>query len=163
MYLLDTNVFIEAKNRYYRMHICPGFWDWVEAQFSSGLLGSIEMVWDEINTNDDELSKWSKTHKQYFIAADEEECQQHFSSIVEYVMAHAQYSEPNRSTFLGLADPLLIAKAKTINGIVVTHESLVPDNSGKIKIPNICKEFGVDYCNTFDLLDTLEAKFVLDR
>ena len=26
-YLLDSNVFIEAKNRYYAFDICPGFWE----------------------------------------------------------------------------------------------------------------------------------------
>lgn len=163
MYLLDSNVFIEAKNRYYRMNICPGFWDWIEVHFSSGLLGSIEMVWDEISSNDDELSEWSKPRKRFFNTADEEECQAHFSKIAQHVMGHTQYSEPNRSKFLGVADPLLIAKAKSINGIVVTHESLVPDSSNKIKIPNICKEFGVKYCDTFDLLEMLEAQFILKK
>ncbi|MBF0147506.1 MAG: DUF4411 family protein [Magnetococcales bacterium] len=28
-YLLDSNVFIEAKNRYYAFDICPGFWEWM--------------------------------------------------------------------------------------------------------------------------------------
>jgi len=28
-YLLDSNVFIEAKNKYYRFSLCPGFWDWL--------------------------------------------------------------------------------------------------------------------------------------
>mgnify|MGYP006298525777 CR=1 FL=1 len=28
-YLLDANVFIEAKNRYYGMDFCPAFWDWL--------------------------------------------------------------------------------------------------------------------------------------
>ena len=31
MYLLDTNVFIEAKNRYYSFDLAPGFWEWLEA------------------------------------------------------------------------------------------------------------------------------------
>jgi len=29
-YLLDTNVFIEAKNRYYGFGFCPAFWDWID-------------------------------------------------------------------------------------------------------------------------------------
>lgn len=28
-YLLDANTLIEAKNRYYQMSICPGYWDWL--------------------------------------------------------------------------------------------------------------------------------------
>ena len=29
-YLLDSNVFIEAVQRYYRPSICPGFWHWLD-------------------------------------------------------------------------------------------------------------------------------------
>ena len=28
-YLLDANTLIEAKNRYYRMTVCPAYWSWV--------------------------------------------------------------------------------------------------------------------------------------
>lgn len=27
VYLLDANVFIQAKNQYYTFQICPGFWE----------------------------------------------------------------------------------------------------------------------------------------
>ncbi len=30
MYLLDANVFIDAKNRYYGFDIVPAFWDWLQ-------------------------------------------------------------------------------------------------------------------------------------
>lgn len=30
MYLIDSNVLIEAKNRYYAFDIAPGFWTWLE-------------------------------------------------------------------------------------------------------------------------------------
>ncbi len=30
-YLLDANVFIEAKNLYYAFDICPGFWTWMDS------------------------------------------------------------------------------------------------------------------------------------
>ena len=43
---------------------------------------------------------------------------------------------------------------------VVTFEKLVPPNSEKVKIPNICEEFDVDYCTLYDMLDRLGAKFV---
>ena len=28
-YLLDSNTLIEAKNRYYQMRVCPGYWAWI--------------------------------------------------------------------------------------------------------------------------------------
>ena len=40
-YLLDTNVFIEAKNRYYSFEVCPGFWDWIVAENAAGHVFSI--------------------------------------------------------------------------------------------------------------------------
>lgn len=61
IYLLDANVYIEAKNRYYRMTVCPGFWDWMDLQFASGQVSSIRMVFDELSKNDDALSEWVKS------------------------------------------------------------------------------------------------------
>jgi hypothetical protein len=63
--------------------------------------------------------------------------------------------------FLDGADPWLIAKASATNHTVVTHEVWVPPTSHKIKIPNICQQFNVPYINSFDLLDTLNAKLIL--
>lgn len=28
-YLLDANVFMDAKNRHYGLDLCPAFWDWL--------------------------------------------------------------------------------------------------------------------------------------
>jgi hypothetical protein len=34
-YLLDANVFIQAKNLHYGFDFCPGFWDWLVASNSA--------------------------------------------------------------------------------------------------------------------------------
>ena len=47
-YLLDANVFIEGKNRYYGFDFCPGFWDWIDAANAAHRVFSIEKVGDEI-------------------------------------------------------------------------------------------------------------------
>jgi len=44
---------------------------------------------------------------------------------------------------------------------IVTHEKFNPDIKKKFLIPNICRTVGVSYIDTFELLVTLEAKFVL--
>jgi hypothetical protein len=41
-YLLDANVFIEAKNRYYGFEICPGFWEWLISENAADRVFSIE-------------------------------------------------------------------------------------------------------------------------
>lgn len=43
-YLLDANTLIEAKNRYYQMHICPGYWDWLIKANRAGEVNSIRSV-----------------------------------------------------------------------------------------------------------------------
>ncbi len=60
-YLIDTNVFIDAKNRFYGFDICPAFWDWLVLKNKEGVLFSIEKVRDEINKEEDQLFKWIKT------------------------------------------------------------------------------------------------------
>lgn len=161
IYLLDANAYIEAKNRYYRMTVCPGFWDWMDLQFASGQVGSIRMVLDELSKNGDALSEWVKIRQPHFIETDDETTQEVFTEIAQFVVEQPDYKEPHISNFLAVADPWLIAKAKTLRATVVTHEVLVPPGSKKVKIPNICRKFDVDFCNTFDLLESMTAQFVL--
>jgi hypothetical protein len=43
-YLLDANVFIEARRRYYGLDFCPAFWDWLIAASARGAVYSIERI-----------------------------------------------------------------------------------------------------------------------
>jgi hypothetical protein len=43
-YLLDSDVFITAKNAYYAFPICPGFWDSMIHHHNAGSLFSIDKV-----------------------------------------------------------------------------------------------------------------------
>ena len=47
-YLLDANVFIQAKRLHYGMDFCPAFWDWLCEQNQAGKVFSIEKVADEL-------------------------------------------------------------------------------------------------------------------
>lgn len=42
MYLLDANIFIQAKNRHYAFDVVPGFWRWLERAHGIGIAGSVE-------------------------------------------------------------------------------------------------------------------------
>lgn len=37
-YLLDANIFIEAKNRYYGLDFCPAFWEWLQEKNQMGIV-----------------------------------------------------------------------------------------------------------------------------
>ena len=47
--------------------------------------------------------------------------------------------------------------------VVVTHEEFAADAKKKVPMPNVCIEFGVDYCNTFEMLLDLGVRFGLRR
>ena len=59
-YLVDTNVFIQAKNLHYGFEFCPAFWDWLVQQNRLGKVASIEKVADELRAGEDELADWAK-------------------------------------------------------------------------------------------------------
>ena len=47
-YILDANVFIQAKNEYYGMDFCPAFWDWIITSNSDGIVASISDILAEL-------------------------------------------------------------------------------------------------------------------
>jgi hypothetical protein len=58
-YLLDANVFMQAKNLHFGLDFCPAFWDWLIESNEARQVYSIEKVEDEINAGDDELTEWA--------------------------------------------------------------------------------------------------------
>ena len=65
-YLLDTNVFIQAKNLHYGFDFCPAFWQWLVEQNEAGRVASTEKVGDELHAGDDELSNWARERGERF-------------------------------------------------------------------------------------------------
>lgn len=158
--MLDSNTYIQAKNQYYGMDICPAYWEWLDQQFDQGELGSIYMIGQELKAGNDELAEWAKDRPDHFVTNDDDATQQVFVQIATAVMS-GDYNAGNRDSFLANADPWIIAKAKTIGATVVSHESHLIQNTKKVKVPNICHEFHVPCISTFQLLRDLQAKFVL--
>lgn len=162
IYLLDANTYIQAKSLHYRMHVVPGFWEWLDQQFESERVCSIRSVYDELVAGGDELSEWVKLRRDHFLSVDDEATQLIFAEIAEHVATHSTYREPHVSSFLAGADPWLVAKAKVIGAQAVTNENRVGPGSTKVKVPNICDQFQVACFDTYDLLDILRARFILE-
>ena len=60
-YLLDANVFIQAKNLHYGLDFCPAFWQWLIDGHADGRVFSIDKVADEIAAGADELTSGCTT------------------------------------------------------------------------------------------------------
>lgn len=158
-YCLDANIFIQAKNLHYHFDICPGFWDWLEQQ--DGTVGSIVPVYEELVAGDDELGPWAKERKTegFFADISDIAIQEILREIATYVVGH--YEPQHAGKFLNGADPWLIAYAQVSDCTIVTSEILAP-GAKKVKIPNVCEEFGVDYTDCFTMLKGLGIRFILD-
>jgi hypothetical protein len=160
-YLLDANTLIDAKNRYYQMGFCPGFWDWVIHHSAAGTIASVKSIETELRKGNDKLADWAKTNSKIFLAESDVGTQTAFAEVATHVDALASKMNTGAlEEFLRGADPWLIAKAKSIGATVVTQEHLDLKNRKKFLIPNVCKYFDVPYMDTFTLLNQLEAKFV---
>ncbi len=147
---------------YYGMDFCPAYWDWLDSQYNNGAVASISSVYDELSTYGDTLSRWVKDRKSQFISVSDDETQEKYIEIIQYVY-DLENKNPNKvDLFLSKADPWLIAKSCITGAQLVTHERKVAENSKDVKIPNICEAFGVTCLSTFQLLQQLDARFILE-
>ena len=158
-YLLDSNVFMQAKNLHYGFDFCPAFWDWLITNNDSGQVFSIEKVGDEIHAGDDELATWAADRgSQFFLKPDQ--------AVVPALgttsaWATSQNYEPAAvNTFLQVADYYLVAHALAHGHTLVTHE-IASSSTKKIKLPNACIGLDVKCMTPYEMLRHEKARFVL--
>jgi len=161
VYLLDADVFIQAKRNHYRFEVCPGFWAALIAQNRGGRLLSIDKVQAELMRGKDELSEWVEetAPSTMFAHSGTPEVTAAFRQVMTWVDSRDQYKPAAKSKFAGDADPWLIAFAKARGLVVVTHEESAELSKKKVKIPDVCAAMGVQVVNTFDMLADLGVSF----
>lgn len=158
-YLLDTNVFIEAKNRYYGFDFCPAFWDWLIRENESQVVFSIDRIRDEIKAGDDELVDWVNERGAEFFLKPDGGMMLALGAVSSWAESQ-DYEQGAVSTFLEAADLYLVAHALAHGHTVVTHE-LFSDSKKRIKIPNACIPLGIKCVSTWEMLRNERARFVL--
>jgi len=57
------------------------------------------------------------------------------------------------------ADTWVLAYALAKNITIVTHEGYSANAQKRILIQNVCVEFGIRYCDSFEMLKELKFKF----
>jgi len=159
-YILDANVFIQAKNLHYGFDFCPAFWDWLVQQSRAGKVASIDKVADELYSGDDELVDWSREQGDNFFLKADDAVLHALRTVSDCTKDGNKYTPAAVSAFLQVADFWLVAHALAHNYTVVTHE--VPaDTTHKIKIPDICISLCITCINPYDMLRREQARFVL--
>lgn len=157
IFCIDTNVLIQGWQKYYSPDFCSDYWNILDNLGSKGRIFIPEMVFDEINKTEDDLSKWLKESKIPIRNIDEpvSKCLQDIYAKNEL---HKYLVDNTRAR--SLADPWVIAHAINEKATVVTkEEKITAINSRRIKIPNVCDNMGVRWINDFDLIRRLNIKF----
>ncbi len=166
-YCLDANVFIEPSKGWYAFDIAPSFWEALVRWNQDGIVCSVLPVYDEIvnHREDDALVRWVKQHRHGFFLSPDEKTWVTFRDLADLV--NNVYENHLAESFLGCADPIVIAYAKANHLIVVTEEKKRTEElntNGKvggkrIKIPNVCERMGVPWISTIDMLRDLRFRF----
>lgn len=159
-YLLDSDVFIQAKNRHYAFDIVPGFWDWLVTANTDGVLYSVERVAQELRASADELAEWVVERDAGFFLPPDDAVVASLAAAIEWANGCGLYEPAAVATFGQAADYYLVAHAHAHGHVVVTHE--VPANSRlKIKIPNACDGMDVQWTTPFEMLRIAGARFIV--
>ncbi|MCY3594957.1 MAG: DUF4411 family protein [Bacteroidetes bacterium] len=164
IYLVDSDVFITAKNLYYSFKICPGFWKSLLHHHRAGRVYSIDQVRNELlppGRKTEDLVVWLKNEvpDDFFLRVDTIEVMDAYRDIMMWAQGQAKYSGNAKKNFATGADGWLVAYAQTHDAIVVTNEQSAPEAKNNIKLPDVCTQFGVQSINTFAMLRTLEVRF----
>lgn len=157
MYLLDANVFIEAKRFYYSFQIAPGYWEWLFAKFKSKEFASVRAVYDELSSGDDELSSWVKTAElREFWLPDTADSLSAMTELASWA-AHPdrQYKGAAVDEFMSSADFRLAAQGKALGAVVVTRETSDPGSRRRVKLPDAAAHLGVRSVQPFEIYERL--------
>jgi len=159
MYLLDTNVFISAKNDHYGFDFCPAFWDWLLLANKRGIVFSIQHVRAELLVGEDPLVDWVHRLDDGFFLDIMPEHHATLGKVGDW--AHERhYSDVAVQAFAEAADSVLIALALELDYAVVTHETS-STSIQRVKIPDACKGLGVKCLTPFQMLRQARVQFVL--
>jgi hypothetical protein len=164
-YVLDANTFIAARQSYYGFDICPGFWRALIRQHDAKRVCSIDKVKSELLAGHDKVTEWvrSTAPDTFFKKTADKRVGDAFADMVNWVLSQAQFTSDAKAEFASVADGWVIAYAKANGLVVVTHEVYAPDARRKVPMPNVCDAFGVEPCNTFEMLRDLKVQFVLKK
>lgn len=163
LYVIDADVFITAKNSYYAFDICPGFWKGLIRRHLDGRVFSIDRVRSELlqGRESEDLVQWVKGDPpaSFFRSVDEGAIATKYTEIMLWAQRSTRFVDAAKAKFATGADGWLVAFAAVQGTVVVTNEQPAPDSKRDIKLPDVCQQFGVTYCNAFTMLRDLGAHF----
>jgi hypothetical protein len=162
LYLIDANVVITAHNLYYPIDVVPEFWTWLTYQGEKSLVKMPLEVLEEVkdgSTDEDKdlLYAWisDDQHKNALLLDEEVDAE-----LVADVVSNGYAPDLTDQELEQIGrDPFLIAYARAAvdERCVVTTEASAPAKQRQNRrIPDVCKTFGLNCCDSFAMLKALK-------
>ncbi len=167
-YLLDANYFIGSARFYYDMGIFPCFWKWTKKRFQDHSFIIIDKVYKELLDGSDELVSWVKESlNQYIIKTDNQVITNSFVYTIEYIRGlsssnRKRYEDNAINDFALVADPWLIAYARSNHDVCIVTDEIPETRKTKVKIPEVCRAMGLQYMKTEEVLKLFHPVFDCD-
>ncbi len=159
-YLLDDDVFIQAKNLHYAFSFCPAFWDWLDRAHAGNLVFSIDKVMADLQGHRNGLAEWARARRTLFLPTDSAVLAS-FAAVSHRANGHPRYERAAIAEFLSVTDSYLVAHGHANGYVVVTQEVSAPLSRKRIKVPDACTAMGVRSISTFEMLRAEAPQFVL--
>jgi len=162
LYVVDSNFFIQAYRFYYPLDVAESFWNKVKQLAKEGKIISIDKVKSEIYGNNDDLTLWCKSNLPNDFFKDTTQVLSTYGRIANWAyLMNGHYLQKAIDEFLDAeeADAWLIAYALAKKITIVTYEVSAPYAKNKIKIPDVCMHFNVQYVNAIKMFRELGERF----
>lgn len=163
-YAVDTNVFIEAANRYYRFDMPPGrwFWDLLDRAVDAGIVHSAQMMHEELKPANDQLTAWATGFGTNLWIPPNAQILAETKNQVQWAQQRVQGGPTDLLQAAvdeyARGDVFLIATAAARGSVVVTHESSSPASRKRIMIPDACSAAGIDCVDPWTMLADLDDR-----
>lgn len=108
----------------------------------------------------DQLATWAGARGKNFFLPLDTPAVQAMPRVSNWVQ-NADYQDHAKRSFLGSADPFLIAYGIAHGLTVVTHEVHVEGERRKVKIPSVCRALQVPCIRIFEMLRQEGARFII--
>lgn len=151
LYLLDSNILINANRDYYPIEDVPEYWEWLLYMASSGKVKIPREIYEELlkgNKQSDSLVLWLKQHKSNLELKE----QAAVSSVrTVTISGYARHIKDDQIGTIG-ADSFLISYAynRSDQCIVTAEVSSPARKDHNRKIPDVCKTFDIKCIAPFE-------------
>lgn len=167
LFLIDSDSFMAPYRLYYAFDLVPTYWKELAEHAKTGRLVILDMVKNEIEKGEDALTTWIHENESNFVICKHVDAQiiTKYQEILQYVQSCGYYNDRGINSWMqsNVADPWLIATAAAKEYTLITNEASggtlsKKNQSSKVKIPDVAKEFGVKTKNIYYMMRQLGIK-----